>query len=242
MKINTRGGGALIAGAVVLFATLFGALPANAAGYDCGTHTLCLYSTEDGTGTGAQVQSYARDGNPSTGVLGNEDAQSYEEWNDQARSFHNRTLYWACFYVETSYGGAVVPVKPRAKGTLAALAPGLGGKLSSHKLVPSQGQCFTGFERCQDDKLCLFYEPNGRGRITQLDKDYTTYHPDHWANRVQAVYNRTATSACFYAKPAAERLPTDKPFRVLPGDATTVAAPYAKTFNSHTLKDNGECK
>lgn len=242
MKINIRSGGALFAGVLALFATVFAAFPANAAAYDCGTHRLCLYSTEDGTGTGSQVQSYALAKDEAAGVLGNEDAQSYEAWNNQAKSFHNRTNYWACLYAETSYGGTVKAIKPGARGALATLAPDLKGMLSSHKLAPSQGHCFTGFERCADDKLCLFYQPNGRGRMTQLEVDYNAYNPEIWGNKVEAVYNRTARTACFYTTTASNRLETDKPFRVLPGDATTIAAPHADTFNAHLFKDSGDCK
>ncbi|MCY0934718.1 peptidase inhibitor family I36 protein [Streptomyces sp. H34-S4] len=113
--------------------------------------------------------------------------------------------------------------------------------MSSHRLAPSQGHCFTGFERCEDGFLCFFQQPSGRGAMFQTQIDYNAYHPDYWAKKIESVSNRTGKSACFYDKPASEITAADKPFRVLPGDSTTISGAYADTFVSHKLRDRADC-
>ncbi|MBT2452835.1 peptidase inhibitor family I36 protein [Streptomyces sp. ISL-43] len=239
MKTNILRG-ALFTGALALLGGALTAFPASAAGYEaCPDNSLCLYSGPDGTNDeGDSVHAFD--------LAKNSESESYETWNNKAESLMNNSSYWACMYVETRYGGQVKAIAPKAgtkitKGNLSAVAGNLGGKLASHKLAPSQGHCFTGFERCEDGFLCFFQQPSGRGAMFQTQIDYNAYHPDYWAKKIESVYNRTAKSACFYDKPAAEITAADKPFRVLPGDSTTVAGAHADTFVSHKLRDKADC-
>ncbi|MFJ5934097.1 peptidase inhibitor family I36 protein [Streptomyces sp. NPDC093071] len=234
MKITTLRA-VLTASVLALFGSALVAWPASAAGYEaCPTASLCLYSAADGVSDeGDAVHAY--------GVTANADAQSYGAWSDRAESLYNNSPYWACLYAESRSGGEVKAVAPGAKGNLAALAPNLGGKVNSHKLAPSQGHCFTGFERCADDTLCLFQEPSGRGRTTGVTQDYRAYHPDVWANQVESVVNRTEKTACFYTKHLDRLTAADRPFRVLPGDATSISGSHANTFNSHRFSAEEDC-
>ncbi|MFF5453928.1 peptidase inhibitor family I36 protein [Streptomyces sp. NPDC012950] len=234
MKITTLRA-ALTASVLALFGTALVAWPASAADYEaCPTASLCLYSAADGVSDeGDAVHAY--------GVTANADAQSYGAWSNRAESLYNNSPYWACLYAEPRSGGEVKAVAPGAKGNLAALAPNLGGKVNSHKLAPSQGHCFTGFERCPDDTLCLFQEPSGRGRTTGVTQDYRAYHPDVWANQVESVVNRTDKTACFYTKHLDQLTVADRPFRVLPGDATSISGSHANTFNSHRFSAEEDC-
>ncbi|OII65168.1 hypothetical protein BJP40_01785 [Streptomyces sp. CC53] len=227
--------GAVAAGALALLGTALGALPASAAGYEaCPTASLCLYSAADGTSDpGDTVRAYD--------IAANPQGQSYGTWGDRAESLYNNSPYWACLYSDERFGGQVKAVAPGAKDNLSALAADLGGKLGSHKLAPSQGHCFTGFERCADGALCLFQEPAGRGRLTATTQDYRAYHPDVWANQIESVVNRTDKTACFYTRHLDELTAADKPFRVLPGDATSVSGALANTFNSHRFSDKEDC-
>lgn len=232
--------GALFASALALLGGVLTAFPASAAGYEaCPDNSLCLYSGPDGTNdAGDTVHAFD--------LSKNSDSQSYETWNNRAESLMNNSSSWACVYVETRYGGKLQAIAPKTsskttKGNLATVAPNLGGQLSSHKLVPSQGHCFTGFERCEEGFLCFFQQPSGRGPMFQTQIDYNAYHPDYWAKKIQSVYNRTGKSACFYDKASSQVTAADKPFRVLPGDSTTVAGVYANTFVSHKLRDKADC-
>ncbi|MFD9303176.1 peptidase inhibitor family I36 protein [Streptomyces sp. NPDC060048] len=232
--------GALFTGALALLGGVLMALPASAAVYDtCQADSLCLYSGPNGTSDeGDSVHAFD--------LAKNSESESYETWNNRAESFSNNSPYWACMYVETRYGGQVKAIPPKTskgptQGNLADLAGNLGGNLSSHKLAKSQGHCFTGYERCEDGNLCFFQQPGGRGAMFQTTIDYNAYHPDYWAKKIESVYNRTEKSACFYDKASSAITAADKPFRVLPGDSTTVAGAYADTFVSHKLRDKADC-
>lgn len=236
MKINILRG-ALFTGALALLAAALTALPANAAGYEgCPDGSLCLYSGSGGTNADGDADEHYFD------LSKNKDGESYGTWSSKPKSLINNSPYWACVYSETAYGGQVKAIPPKVKdtaqqGDLAGLAPALGGKVNSHKLALSQGHCFTGFERCEDGKLCIFHQASGRGGMYSIASDHPGYKPI-WAGKVGSVSNRTDKSACFYGKPAAE-VAQDKPFRVLPGDSTTVTEAFAPYFVSHTLRDKG---
>ncbi|TDU80602.1 peptidase inhibitor family I36 [Streptomyces sp. KS 21] len=97
-KVNIRRG-AVLTGVMALCAAALATLPENAAGYDCPKDRLCLYSTADGSGGSADdVQIYALAGDKQTGQPGNEDAQSYEAWNDRTKSVYNCTGH-ACTWI-----------------------------------------------------------------------------------------------------------------------------------------------
>ncbi|WP_406280409.1 peptidase inhibitor family I36 protein [Embleya sp. NBC_00896] len=214
-------------GVLALFGTALSALPAHGeeALRDCPADRLCLF---DGKG---RSKAYAV----------TDDARTYEAaWDDKTLSVRNNTPYWACMYADPEYGGALETVKPG--NTDAYAGGGFARKASSHKLVSSRAQCFTGYERCPEARLCIFKEPRGRGPMFVADADRIPAYAPSWANGVHSAVNRTALHACFYR---AERYTGTWPnpegprpygaFVVLSGADATIPDPFAATFRSHEL-------
>ncbi|MDV5147630.1 peptidase inhibitor family I36 protein [Streptomyces sp. SBC-4] len=228
--------GALITAALALLCSLFFVVPASAdpAPFDdCPPATLCLYSGADGTGERKDFT------DPSL--------ESYEAaWDGKTLSAKNNTALWACVYVDSAYGGLLQTVKPTGTGEYAT-DPLFAGTLSSHKLVPSSAHCFTGYERCPDNRVCTFTEPNGRGAMTvhlpATDPATKNYGNSYGAEAApESVWNRTKKHVCFYPDPTFTGTWTDRAdaktygaYVVLRGDSTTVPAPYTGTFRSHEL-------
>ncbi|MFF2301757.1 peptidase inhibitor family I36 protein [Streptomyces sp. NPDC058128] len=227
--------GALITAVLALLCSAFLVLPANAdpAPYDdCPAATFCLYSGADGTGE-------RRDFTDRQALQGYDAA-----WDGTSLSAKNNTALWACVYGAPGYGGLLETVKP---GNKDAYAP---GAVRAHKLVPTRALCFTGYERCPDNRVCTFTEPNGRGPITvhlpstdPATKNYGNSYGTEAAPR--SAWNRTQKHVCFYPEAAFTGSwadPADPSGRkrfgayvVLRGDSTTVPAPFAGTFRSHEL-------
>ncbi|MGW1767869.1 peptidase inhibitor family I36 protein [Streptomyces sp. NPDC002073] len=223
--------GSLFAGALAALCSMLFVLPASASYEDCDKLTFCLYTGESGTGSAQRLA--LKDGDKALAYDGT--------WNEKTVSIANNTPLWACLYENTQYGAALQAVAPGAKGDLATLAtPGapagnnLAGKVSSHKLVSAQSLCFTGYERCTDDKVCIFREKNGRGPMFETAIDYRQY-AGGWEANVQSVRNRTGTAVCFYNEHTwSGTFPSGaKAYRVNRGDSTSLAGEFAGTFGSH---------
>ncbi|MET9950250.1 peptidase inhibitor family I36 protein [Streptomyces sp. NPDC006339] len=253
MTIMRRHGGpvrrpsALITAVLALLALLCSAflvLPANADPLpfdDCPAHTLCLYSGAAGTGE-------RRD------FTDRRNAEAYDAaWDDRTLSARNNTRYWACLYVDAGYGGPVRTVEPGGSGDYATGDPRFVRTLSAHKTVPTRALCFTGYERCPDNRVCTFAKPHGRGAMTvHLPRTAGDDHGSSYGPEAapRSVFNRTRHDACFYPRPTFDGTWTDPKDRktygayvVLRGDHTTVPAPFAATFRSHELVDGtAECQ
>ncbi|MFC9705119.1 peptidase inhibitor family I36 protein [Streptomyces sp. NPDC056943] len=236
--------GALITAVLALLCSLFYVLPANAepADYaDCPAATLCLYSGADGTGE-------RRD------FTDTQSLESYDAtWDGKTLSAKNNTALWACVYGAPAYGGGLQTVKPTNQD---AYAP---GAVRSHKLVPTRALCFTGYERCPDNRVCTFPEPNGRGAMT-VHLPATDPVTENYGNSYgtgpapKSAWNRTAKHVCFYPEPTFTGTwadPADESgvkrfgaYVVLRGDSVTVPAPFAGTFRSHELvtSTTGDCQ
>ncbi|MER5964428.1 peptidase inhibitor family I36 protein [Streptomyces sp. NPDC002057] len=237
LRIDLRRGG-LITAALALLCSVFLVLPANAdpAPFDdCPPATLCLYSGPGGTGERRDFT----------------DRQSQEshgaDWDGRTLSAKNNTALWACAYVDPGYGGLFETVKPGNSDEYTTDAR-FTGTLSAHKLVPNRALCFTGYERCPDNRVCTFAEPNGRGAMTvhlpATDPATQNYGNRHGAGTAlpASVWNRTAKHACFYPEasftgtwddPASQR--KFGAYVVLRGDSTSLPKPFAGTFRSHEL-------
>ncbi|MEV4425067.1 peptidase inhibitor family I36 protein [Streptomyces sp. R-07] len=248
-RTGTRAGirqGSLITAALALLCSLFFVLPANAdpvAFADCPAATLCLY--DGAKGTGARQDFTA------------EQQLNYDTtaWDDKTLSAKNNTALWACVYVDTQYGGLLQTIMPGNDDEYATDAR-FAGTISSHKLVPSRAHCFTGYERCPDNRVCTFKEPAGRGTMTvhlpatdSATKNYgNSYGTD--VAPAKSVWNRTQKHVCFYPEPTFTGSWTDPAdakkygaYVVLRGDSTTVPAPFAGTFRSHELVNGtAECQ
>lgn len=241
LRIDLRRG-ALITAALALLCSLFLVLPASADPdpFDCPPASFCLYSGAGGTG---ERQVYTD----------RQNRESYEPALDgTALSAKNNTGLWACVYGAPGYGGRLETVNLNAEDTYAA------GAVRSHKLVPSRALCFTGYERCPDNRVCTFTEPNGRGAMTvhlpATDATTQNYGNSYGAEAApRSTWNRTKKHVCFYPEPAftgswADPADTTGQKRfgayvVLRGDSTTVPAPFAGTFRSHELVDGtAECQ
>lgn len=236
--------GSLIAAALVLLCSAFLVLPANAEAFDdCPAGRLCLYSASGGAGT------------QRTFTL-EDDGQRYDaSWDDTTLSAKNNTAYWACVYVDTAYGGLLQTIKPGNSDEYGS-DPRFSGTISSHKLVPSRAHCFTGYERCPDNRVCTFTEPAGRGAMTvhvpATDPATKNYGNAYGAEVAPAsVWNRTRRHACFYPTATFTGTWTDPAapateygaYVVLRGDSTTVPQPFAGTFRSHELVNGtSECQ
>ncbi|MFF1507868.1 peptidase inhibitor family I36 protein [Streptomyces sp. NPDC058326] len=232
--------GALITAALALLCSVFLVLPANAdpAPFDdCPPATLCLYSGADGTGE-------RRD------FTDRQSLESYDAaWDGRTLSAKNNTALWACAYVDAGFGGLLTTVKPGNSAEYTT-DPRFTGTLSSHKAVPTRALCFTGYERCPDNRVCTFTEPNGRGAMTvHLPRTdaATQNHGNSYGTEPapKSAWNRTAKHVCFYPEPTYTGTwadPSDSTglkrfgaYVVLRGDSTTVPAPFAGTFRSHEL-------
>ncbi|MFF9342577.1 peptidase inhibitor family I36 protein [Streptomyces sp. NPDC014773] len=218
--------GSLVVGALALFCSLLFALPANAAYDNCEKPSLCLYQGAGGTGESLRLPV---DGTATVTGSG---------WDDKAVSVYNNTPFWGCVYANTYLGGVVEPVPPGARSDLRTL----GLQVTSHKLAPSQGSCFTGYERCPEGQLCIFKEPNGRGGMYGTANDHAGYLAGVWADNVRSVVNRTDKTACFFndASWAGEWTGTGPPaaraYKVHAGDSTSLTAPFDLSFRSHRLR------
>ncbi|MFF7780019.1 peptidase inhibitor family I36 protein [Streptomyces tanashiensis] len=225
MKINILRG-SLIVGALALLCSVLFALPANADYENCEKPSLCLYQGAGGTGENLPLP---LDGTATVTGSG---------WDDKAVSVYNNTHFWGCVYATTYLGGAVETIPPGARRDLKTL----GLQVTSHKLAPSQGACFTGYERCPAGQLCIFKEPNGRGGMYGTANDHAGYLAGVWADNVRSVMNRTEKTACFFngASWTGEWTQTGQPvakaYKVNAGDSTSLTAPFDKSFQSHRLR------
>ncbi|GAA3386870.1 peptidase inhibitor family I36 protein [Streptomyces roseoviridis] len=227
----------LVLGALALLCSLLFVAPTTAAAYEnCDTNTLCFYDQD--SGTGALEKATARN----LLIL----PQSHNKGNLTARSLHNNTTSWVCLYADAYYGGTLEAVAPKTEANLPDLAGELQGRVSSYKLTPSKGHCFTGFERCEQGKLCIFAEERARGGMYATTDSHNGY-ARVWHDRVHSVVNNTLSFACFY--PAAGHRggwrdadgTSYGAYKVMPGDSTTLPAPFAKTFRSHKLTERADC-
>ncbi|MFF7579138.1 peptidase inhibitor family I36 protein [Streptomyces sp. NPDC008061] len=244
MKIKTLRG-SLIVGVLALLCSALFALPASADGYlNCQADRLCLYTGQDGS---------MSDGEMKPRNYEHEDPQSYaNNFSDKTRSVYNNTAYWACLYGETSWGSAVAAVPPKTKIDISAQSPDAAFKemaaqgVSSHKLAPSKGLCFTGYERCPDNRLCLFKEKGGRGAMTSFTTSADAYTPE-WDRAVVSVRNRTSSHACFYSGTGqvggwnSVTNGVHVAYAVLRGDSTSLVEPYLNDVQSHKLSSNTDC-
>ncbi|WP_329384203.1 peptidase inhibitor family I36 protein [Streptomyces sp. NBC_01351] len=243
MKINLLRG-SLITGALAILCSVLFALPASAASYDdCAAGKLCLYSAENGASASAAAADQPLKDQPSTdpthGTL------SYTGWDDKTVSVFNNTEYWACLYADAQYGSTVQSVKPGWYGNLSRTSTTLQGKVSSHKLVPSKALCFTGFERCPDDKVCVFKERNGRGAMkAYAPADAANAYGTELGGPALSTRNRTNQRACFYKGESQTGTWTQpgettqyRAFAVLSGDTTTLPT----AFLSHKLSTKPDC-
>ncbi|CAM5342945.1 peptidase inhibitor family I36 protein [Streptomyces narbonensis] len=235
--------GALITAALALLCSVFFVLPASAEAEpfdDCPPATFCLYSGAGGTGERRDFTDL-------------QSAESYgAAWDGKTLSAKNNTAMWACVYGDAGYGGHLETVKKGAPDAYPA------GTVSGHKLVPSRALCFTGYERCPDNRVCTFKEANGRGAMTvhrpatdATTKNYGNSYGTEPAPR--SAWNRTAKEVCFYPEPTYTGTwadPADSSgvrkfgaYVILRGDSTTIPAPFAGTFRSHELvKGTADCQ
>ncbi|MFE7580579.1 peptidase inhibitor family I36 protein [Streptomyces gardneri] len=228
--------GLALAAVLTLICSAFLVSPASAGAFDdCTSGKLCLYGASGGAGERRDFP------------LG-DDRETYDGgWDDRALSAMNNTTHWACFYTGGAYGGEVKAVQPGAAVEFPAATT------SSHKLAPSSGHCFTGYERCPDNRVCTFTEANGRGTMTAhlpAPGPATPNYGSSYGTEVApaSVVNRTRKHACFYPQPNFTGTWTNDTERygayvVLRGDSTTVPAPFTGTFRSHELvQSTQECQ
>ncbi|WP_158987971.1 peptidase inhibitor family I36 protein [Streptomyces sp. QHH-9511] len=225
MKINILRG-SLVVGALALLCSVLFALPANAAYESCEKPSLCLYDGVGGTGGSLRLP---LDGTATVTGSG---------WDNKAVSVYNNTHLWGCVYANTYLGGTVETIPPGGDGDLKTLVR----EVTSHKLAPSQGACFTGYERCGTGQLCIFKEPNGRGGMYGTPNDHAGYLAGVWADNVRSVMNRTEKTACFFndASWSGEWTQTGQPvakaYKVNAGDTTSLTAPFDRSIQSHRLR------
>ncbi|MEU3749591.1 MULTISPECIES: peptidase inhibitor family I36 protein [Streptomyces] len=229
--------GLALAAVLTLICSAFLVSPASADAFDdCASGKLCLY---DASGGGGERRDFPLGDNRETYDGG---------WDDRALSAMNNTTHWACFSTGGAYGGTVKPVPPGAAVEFPAATA------SSHKLAPSSAHCFTGYERCPDNRVCTFTEANGRGTMTvhlpATDPATKNYGNSYGAEAAPtSAWNRTQKHVCFYPEPTYTGTWTgsdEKKFGayvVLRGDSVTVPAPFAGTFHSHELvATTGDCQ
>ncbi|MEW9513703.1 MULTISPECIES: peptidase inhibitor family I36 protein [Streptomyces] len=236
MKITIKRG-SLVLGALALLSSVLFVLPTTAAAYEnCDENALCLYDQDGGKGTLEKPIARTLLSIP----------LSVNRGNSTARSVHNNTASWLCLYADAYYGGTLEAVAPRAEANLPGLPSELQGRVSSYKLVPSKGHCFTGFERCEPGKLCIFAEERARGGMYATTSSHNGYAPV-WEDRVRSVVNNTSLYACFYPADLHTGGWRDAngtsygAYKVVPGDSTTLPEPFAKSFRSHKLTDKADC-
>lgn len=235
----------LVSALLALLCSAFVVLPANAEPLpfeDCPANTLCLYSGTAGTGERRDF----------TDV---QTAEKYDAtWDDRTLSAKNNTKGWACLYVDAGYGGLMQTIKPGNSDEYQTSDTRFVNTLSGHKVVPTRALCFTGYERCPDNRVCTFKEPNGRGPMTvhlpSADAATGNYGNSYGTEAApKSVFNRTRKHVCFYPEPTFTGTWTDEDkktygaYVVLRGDSTTVPAPFAGTFRSHELVNGtAECQ
>lgn len=235
----------LVSALLALLCSAFVVLPANAEPLpfeDCPANTLCLYSGTAGTGERRDF----------TDV---QTAEKYDAtWDDRTLSAKNNTKGWACLYVDAGYGGLMQTIKPGNSDEYQTSDTRFVNTLSGHKVVPTRALCFTGYERCPDNRVCTFPQENGRGPVTvhlpstdPVSKNYGNSYGTEAAPK--SVFNRTRKHVCFYPEPTFTGTWTDEDkktygaYVVLRGDSTTVPAPFAGTFRSHELVNGtAECQ
>ncbi|WP_449479864.1 peptidase inhibitor family I36 protein [Streptomyces avidinii] len=212
-------------------------IPTSASAYEnCDTDAFCLYDQEGGKGTPEKPAARSLLAVPLSSNKG----------NSTARSVHNNTTSWLCLYADANYGGTLEAVKPKTEANLPDLPADLQGRVSSYKLVPSKGHCFTGFERCEQGKLCIFAEERARGGMYSTTSSHNGYAPV-WHDRVRSVVNNTTLYACFYSAAGQSGGWRDGngtsygAYKVMPGDSTTLPEPFAASFRSHKLTDKADC-
>ncbi|WP_282694911.1 peptidase inhibitor family I36 protein [Streptomyces sp. CC208A] len=238
--------GSLITAVLALLCSAFLALPASAEPApfdDCPADTLCLYSGPGGTGERRDF---------TTG----QNQEGYDAtWDDKTLSAKNNTNQWACLYVDAGYGGLMQTVKPGRSDEYQTSDTRFVNTLSGHKTVPTRALCFTGYERCPDNRVCTFEEPAGRGPMTThlpaTDAAKLRYGNSYGTEAApKSVFNRTKKHVCFYPQPTFSGTWTNPAdgkvygaYVVLRGDSTTVPAPFAGTFRSHELVNGtAECQ
>ncbi|MCP3756510.1 peptidase inhibitor family I36 protein [Streptomyces sp. TBY4] len=244
VKINILRGSWIVGALALLCSALF-ALPASADAYpDCATDRLCLYTGQKGSMAAGETKPRAYE---------HQNPQSYSgEFSDKTKSVFNNTGYWACLYGETGWGSAVAAVKPggtadiSAQSSVEELKNMAAVGVSSHKLAPSRGLCFTGYERCPDNQLCLFKETAGRGAWIAFTASTDAYATE-WDRAAMSVMNRTTKHACLYSnigQTGSWNSVTNgvhKAYAVLSGDSTSLVQPYLGDVQSHKLASNSDC-
>ncbi|MFI8826992.1 peptidase inhibitor family I36 protein [Streptomyces sp. NPDC053431] len=230
--------GSLLAALLALLCSAFLVLPANAEPLpfeDCPTGQFCLYDGSGGTGTRSDAPEGAKAERDAGTVL----------------SVKNNTGMWACMYGKPEYGGGLQTVKPGNDDEY--VTAGVRWVVGSYKLVPSRALCFTGYERCENGKVCTFAERNGRGAMTVhvAAVDPATQNlGDSYGPEVApaSVFNRTAKHLCLYPNADYSGSWTQGTtvygaYVVLRGQSVTVPAPFAGTFRSHELVNGtSECQ
>ncbi|MEV5968565.1 peptidase inhibitor family I36 protein [Streptomyces sp. NPDC051921] len=231
--------GSLLAALLALLCSTFLVLPANAEPApfeDCPTGQFCLYDGSSGTGTRTDVAEGGKAERNAGTVL----------------SVKNNTRMWACVYGRSEYGGGLQTVKPGNADEY--VTDGTRWVVGSYKLVPTRALCFTGYERCENDKVCTFAEKNGRGAMTvhepAVDPATQNLGNSYGAEVApRSVWNRTGKHVCFYLQPDYTGTwvgDDDKSYGayvVLRGDHITVPGSLAGTFRSHELVNGtSECQ
>ncbi|MFE4588756.1 peptidase inhibitor family I36 protein [Streptomyces laurentii] len=246
-RTHRRRGG-LLAAVLALLGSALLVLPLQASAdplpyADCPANTLCLYSGAGGTGERRDFTEAQK-------------SERYDAaWDDKTLSAKNNTGLWACVYLDAGYGGLLQTVKPGNNDDYASGDARWVSAISSHKLVPSRAHCFTGYERCPDNRVCTFTQERGRGTMTvhlPATDPVTRNYGDSYGPEAapKSVFNRTRKHACFYPDPSYSGTWTDPAdqrkygaYVVLRGDSTTVPAPFAGTFRSHELVNGtSECQ
>ncbi|MGW6389458.1 peptidase inhibitor family I36 protein [Streptomyces sp. NPDC055103] len=227
--------GWLITAVLAVLCSAFLVLPASADPLpfdDCPQEQFCLYTGSAGSGTRTTIAADGKDENHTGTPL----------------SAKNNTPLWACLYNGAQYGGSLHTVRPNSSGEL--VTDGVPWVVASYKLVPTSALCFTGYERCPDNRVCTFTEPNGRGATT-VHRPATDPATQNYGNSYgtgpapRSAWNRTTKHVCFYPEPTYTGTwadPADSTgvkkfgaYVVLRGDSTTIPAPFSGTFRSHEL-------
>ncbi|MFD3662242.1 peptidase inhibitor family I36 protein [Streptomyces sp. NPDC058659] len=230
--------GALITAVLALLCSVFLVLPASAGPDsfdDCPQGQFCLYDGSGGTGTRLDVAEGGKD----------------EDHPGTTLSVQNNTRMWGCVYSTDQYGGYLQTVKPGNDDEY--VTDGVRWTVASYKLVPTRALCFTGYERCENGKVCTFAERNGRGAMTvhvpAVDPATQNLGNSYGAEVApKSVWNRTAKHLCFYLKPDytgtwTEGTTSYGAYVVLRGDSITVPGSLAGAFRSHELVNGtSECQ
>ncbi|MGW1926781.1 peptidase inhibitor family I36 protein, partial [Streptomyces massasporeus] len=174
-----------------------------------------------------------------------------EQYTGTALSLQNNTRMWACVYGKGRYGGSLQTVKPGNDDEY--VTGGTRWIVASYKLVPTRALCFTGYERCENGKVCTFAERNGRGAMTvhvpAVDPATQNLGNSYGAETApESVWNRTGRHLCFYLEPDytgtwTEGTQAYGAYVVLRGDSITLPSSLARAFRSHELVNGtSECQ